>query len=87
MTTSIEESDASKQQEQSSIPMSGPSKEFIPIDQRKWNDIPAIDNVKGESLAQKISKKVTVAGEMGSPRHAVNRWPEPTHCARPASQH
>ena len=57
MSTSIEESHASKQQE-SNIPMNLPSKRFIPTDQRKWNDIPAADNVKTDSLACKISKKV-----------------------------
>ena len=37
MTTSVDESSASKQQERSSM-------EFIPIDQRKWNDIPGANN-------------------------------------------
>ena len=59
MTTSIEESNASKQQEQSSTPMNCTSKEFIPTDRRKWIDILAVDNVKRESVPQKISKKLT----------------------------
>ena len=49
-----------KQQEQPSTPMNPPSKVFIQIDQRKWNDILAVNSVKRESLAWKISKKVTV---------------------------
>ena len=40
--TSIEESIAMKQPEQSSVPMNPPSKIFIPIDQRKWNDRPSV---------------------------------------------
>ena len=40
--TSIEESIAIKQKEQSSVPMNPPSKMFIPIDQRKWNDGPSV---------------------------------------------
>ena len=35
------------------------SKVFIPIYQRKWNDILAAENVWTGSLAWKISKKVT----------------------------
>ena len=53
MTTSIEESNA-----QSSILMNPPSKAFIPTDHGKWIDSPAVNNVKRESLAWKISKKV-----------------------------
>ena len=60
ITTSIEETHASKQQGQSSTQMNYPSEEFIPIDKRKWNDIPAVDNVKRESLARNISKRFTV---------------------------
>ena len=43
--TSIEESNATKQQEQSSIRMNPLSKIFIPIDQWKLNDIPAVNGV------------------------------------------
>ena len=45
ITSSIEQTDASKQQEQS-IPMKCPSEEFIQIDRRKWNEIPARDSVE-----------------------------------------
>ena len=57
---SIEESNATEQQEQSTIPMDPLSKRFIPIDQRKWNDIPAVHSVKKVSLAWRVSKKVTI---------------------------
>ena len=58
--SSIEESNATEQQEQSSIPMDPPSKIFMPIDQRKWSDIPAVNSVKEESPAWRVSKKVTI---------------------------
>ena len=48
---SSEESNATEQQEQSTIALNPLSKIFIPIDQRKWNDIPAVDSVKKVSLA------------------------------------
>ena len=57
---SIEESNATEQQEQSSIPMDPPSKMNMPLDQRKWSDIPAVNSVKKESLARRVSKKVTI---------------------------
>ena len=46
--TSIEKMIATKQQEQSSPPVSPPSKTFIPIDQRKWKDIPAVSYEEGD---------------------------------------
>ena len=49
VTSGMEETHASKQQEQSSIPMNYPSKEFIPVDKRNWDDIRAVDNVERES--------------------------------------
>ena len=58
--SSIEESNATKRQEQSTIPVNPLSKIFMPIDQRKWNDTPAVNSVKEESLASRISKKVTI---------------------------
>ena len=58
--SSIEESNATEQQEQSSIPMDPPSKMNMPLDQRKWNDIPAVNSVKKVSLAWRVSKKVTI---------------------------
>ena len=76
ITTSIEETHATKQQETSSIPMNYSSEEFIPIDKRNdipacdnvdkyvlgWKicDIPVFDNVKRTSVAEKVSQKVTV---------------------------
>ena len=61
-----------KQQEQSSIPMNSPSKTFIPIDQRKWKDIPAVDSVKEESAASRISKKVTTFSRHQEPHRAID---------------
>ena len=55
ITSSSEETDASKQQEQS-IPMKYPSEEFIQIDRRKWNGIPACDGVERFLLLKKIEK-------------------------------
>ena len=49
--SSIEKTHAPKQQALSSIPMNYPSKQFIQIDKRKWNDIPACDNFEKYSLA------------------------------------
>ena len=43
---SIEKSIATKKQEQSSPPVNPPSKTSIPIDQRKWNDIPVVGCVR-----------------------------------------
>ena len=40
--------------------MNYPSKEFIPVDKRKWDDIRAVDNVERESLSRKTSKRLTV---------------------------
>ena len=40
--------------------MDPPSKIFMPIDQRKWSDIPAVNSVKKQSLAWRVSKKVTI---------------------------
>ena len=57
--TSIEKSIATKQQEQSNPPSTSPSKTIIPIDQRKWNEIRAVNNVKRESLVWRVSKIVT----------------------------
>ena len=51
-----------RQQGQSSFPMNPPSEMFIPIDQRKWKDTPAVNSVKKESLAWRISKMVTIDG-------------------------
>ena len=51
VTSSVEETHASKPQAQSSIPMNYLSTEFIQIDRRKWNDILACDNVDKDSLA------------------------------------
>ena len=45
--------------EQSSTAVNCSPEEFIPVDKRKWNDIPAVDNVKRESLVWKITKKLT----------------------------
>ena len=53
ITSSIEETHASKQKEPS-IPMNYPSKEFTQMHRRKWNDIPTCDNVERYSLAWKI---------------------------------
>ena len=39
--------------------MNYPSKEFILIDNRKWNDTPACDNVDKYVLGWKISKGLT----------------------------
>ena len=35
------------------------SEDFIPIDKRTWNDIPAYGDVKGKTLECRISKQVT----------------------------
>ena len=40
--------------------MTQSSKESIPIDKRKWNDIPAFDHVERQPIAWKISKMLTV---------------------------
>ena len=53
ITSSIEETHASKQTEQS-IPMNYPSKEFTQMHRRKLNDILTCDNVERYSLAWKI---------------------------------
>ena len=63
-STSVEQSHAvashaPKPQAQSSL-MNYPSKEFIQIDKRKWNDISACDAVERNSLDWKISKRLTV---------------------------
>ena len=58
ITTSIEESNTSKQQRQSSISLNYLSQESIPIDKRKWIH-PVVDNVKRVSLALKASKTLT----------------------------
>ena len=57
VTSSIEETHASKQQTQSRIPMKYPSKEIIQIDKREWDDILAFRSVERNSLVCKISKK------------------------------
>ena len=57
--TSIEKSIATKQQEQSSTPSHPPSHTFIPIDQRKWNDMLAVSYVMREFPAWSVSKIVT----------------------------
>ena len=56
--TNIEKSIGTQHQEQSSAPANFPAKTFIPIDQRKWNDIFAVKN-KRDSLAWRVSKIVT----------------------------
>ena len=56
VTSSIEETHASKPQEQS-IPMNYFSTEVIPIDRTKWNGLLACDNVEGFSLAWETSKR------------------------------
>ena len=53
--SSIEETQSSKPQAQSSIPMIYPSKEFIRIDERKRNGISAYVNVERYSFEWKIS--------------------------------
>ena len=58
VTSSIEETHASKPQEQSSL-MKYPSDEFIQIDKRKWNAIPACDTVDTYPLEWEISKRWT----------------------------
>ena len=58
MTSSIEETRASKPQAQSSL-MNYFSKELIEIDEKKWNDIPACDTVERSSLGWNISKRLT----------------------------
>ena len=58
-TSSVEETHASKPQAQSSIPMNHLSTDFIQIDRRKWSYFLACDNVDKDSLAWKISKRLT----------------------------
>ena len=36
--------------------MNYPSKEFIEIDEWKWNDIPAVDNVKSVSYSENLKE-------------------------------
>ena len=56
--SSIEETHASQPQAQSDL-MNNHSEDFIPIDKRKWNDIPAYGDVKRKTLEWNISKMVT----------------------------
>ena len=54
----VEETHASQPQAQSDL-MNNHSEDFIPIDKRKWNDIPAYGDVKRKTLEWNISKMVT----------------------------
>ena len=49
---------ASKPQAQSSL-MNYPSKEFIQMDKRKWNDIPVCGIIERNPLEWKITKRIT----------------------------
>ena len=50
---------ATKQKEQSTPPSSSLSSIVVPIDQRKWNDIPTIDYVDKGSVSFSVSKTMT----------------------------
>ena len=56
--SSIEETHASQTQAQSNL-MKYPTEDFIQIDERKCNDIPAYGTVERKSLEWKISNLVT----------------------------
>ena len=67
--TGIEKPIATKHQEQSSPPSNPPSKTFMPIDQRKWKDLPAANDVMRGILAWRVSKIATQV----SRRHGLHR--------------
>ena len=59
MDTGMRKPVATKHKQQSSPPSHSSSKMFVPIDQRKSNDIPAVDNVNQRSLLYRVSLTVT----------------------------
>ena len=59
MASGIEKPVATKHKEQPSPPSRSLSKIFVPIDQRKWNDISAVDYVIQRSLSYRVSKTMT----------------------------
>ena len=59
VVTGTERPVATKQKEQSSPPLPSLSTMVVPIDQRKWKDIPAVDYVDKGSLSFSVSKTMT----------------------------
>ena len=70
MMSSIGETGASQPKTQSDL-MNNHSEDFIPIDKRKRNDIPAHGDVKGKTLEWNISKSVTNLVRVTSPIEKV----------------
>ena len=59
MVTGMEKPVATKHKRQSIAPLPSFSKIFVPIDQRTWNDILAVDHVNKISLSYGVSKTMT----------------------------
>ena len=65
MTTDTVRLVATKQKEQSTPPVSSLSTIVVPIDQRKWKDIPAADYVDNGSFSFSVSKTIRMQRHRG----------------------